>query len=117
MTDAVSVKGMWEGAYQYSSSSDVGDFPFKARLTENDGKVSGLVVEEDLNQGTGTIRAQIEGTIEGRVIRFTKTYIEASNTYARPVEYDCEVNTEGDRITGTWRLPDDGGTFSMRRVG
>ena len=117
MTERISIKGMWEGAYQYSSSSDVGDFPFKLRLTESDGKVTGLVVEEDLNQGRGTIRAEIEGTLQGRALQFTKRYVDAGETYGRPVEYRGEVGTGGDRITGTWQLPDDGGTFTMQRAG
>lgn len=116
MSEDLTIKGMWEGAYQYSSSSDVGDFPFKARFTESDGKISGLVVEEDLNQGKGTIRAETEGTINGRAIQFTKRYIQADETYGRPVEYAGELSADGSRITGTWRLPDDGGTFTMTRA-
>ncbi len=115
--DLSSIKGMWEGTYQYSSSSDVGEFPFRLRLTENEGHVSGLAVEEDINQGTGTIRAEIEGAIDGRAVRFTKRYVKAGDVYARPVEYEGQLNAEGDRISGVWRLPDDSGTFTMARAG
>lgn len=112
MSEEVSVRGLWDGAFQYSSSADIGDHPFKAKLVEKDGEISGLVVEEALSGGQ--VKAEIHGTLDGRTIMFRKTYLTQSTDYRSAVEYEGSVSADGKIISGTWKLPHDGGTFRMK---
>lgn len=115
MSDLVDIKGMWEGSYSYSSTVELGATDFKARLSVNDaGDVTGLVIEEDV-RGMGQIKAELSGTIEGRTIRLTKRYVDGGEEYNRLVEYEGTIAVDGQLIEGLWKLPDDSGTFSMRR--
>ena len=70
---------------------------------------------EDHLHKRGQIKAQIEGVFEEGTIRFTKQYIEASTEYSRPVRYEGKLSADGQSINGTWDLPDDSGTFIMKR--
>ncbi|MEL7198695.1 MAG: hypothetical protein AAGL10_10300 [Pseudomonadota bacterium] len=112
MGEAVKLKGMWNGSFRYSASDDLGGMRFKARLAVNDGKLTGLIVEGSTISGD-QIRAEIAGVFDGQLVRFTKRYIDADIAYARPVEYEGTVSSDGRTIKGTWTLPDDSGTFEM----
>jgi len=108
------LKGLWSGYYRYSSSSDVGDTPFKARLSVSDGKLTGMIVENHHTTGRA-MKSEIEGDAVDRTLRFTKRYVDGGSEYGRPVEYVGELSADGSNISGTWTLPDDAGTFSMDR--
>lgn len=114
MQEANDVKGMWEGSFQYSSSLDVGEFHFKARLTSKDGAVSGIIIEDHMT-ASGDVKSKVEGVVEGNALRFTKQYLEASHEYKSAVEYEGELSASGNVISGTWKLPHDSGTFTMKR--
>ena len=114
MPDPIDIRGLWEGAFQYTSSADAGDFPFKAKIIQKDGAISGLIMEDNVAHG-GTVKAEIEGTLSGQTVRFTKTYLHASEQYRNAVEYSGMINAEGSEISGIWKLPHDGGTFVMAR--
>ncbi|APE26941.1 hypothetical protein [Aurantiacibacter gangjinensis] len=114
MSDQSSIKGLWTGSFQYFSSPDAGDHPFKAKIFERDGVLSGMVIEEH-EMALQSVRAEIKGSREGRRITFTKTYLESSEIYKSAVEYAGEIAADGDTITGTWKLPHDGGPFTMTR--
>lgn len=116
MADAIDIRGLWEGAFQYTSSADAGDFPFKAKFIQKDGAISGLIMEDNVAHG-GMVKAEIEGTLSGQSLRFTKSYLHASDQYKNAVEYEGTVNADGSEISGTWKLPHDGGTFAMSRKG
>ncbi|MBH5323223.1 hypothetical protein [Aurantiacibacter sediminis] len=113
MSERAEIRGLWNGSFQYSSSADVGDFPFKAKIVEKDGDVSGLIIEDSLSGGT--VKAEIKGRLDGRAISFTKTYLTEKDHYAHAVQYEGQISADGTAISGTWRLPHDGGTFSMIR--
>ncbi len=115
MRDAIDIKGLWNGSYRYSASEEIGATPFKARLAYSDGVLSGVILEVHLHKDSD-IRAKIEGIFDGKRVQFTKQYLEAGLEYQRAVEYQGEVDEDGCMITGTWSLPDDSGTFEMRRA-
>ncbi len=114
MTDASDLKGLWQGSYSYSSSAEIGETPFKARLGGKDDALTGLITEKHLHND-GQIKAQIEGSFDGETLRFTKQYIASGTAYSRPVQYEGMLSADGRTISGTWVLPDDGGVFVMRR--
>jgi len=114
MGDAADLKGLWQGSYSYSSSAEIGETQFKARLGGKDGALTGLMTESHLHK-EGQIKAQIEGVFERGIIRFTKQYVEAGTEYSRPVQYEGALSADGQSISGTWVLPDDSGTFVMHR--
>lgn len=116
MSDTANLGGNWEGAYQYSSAPDAGDFPFKARLLVKDDALTGIIVEENLRL-QGRSQADLTGTLAGRTVAFTKSYRDTSGGYSNPVEYRGELSADGQTISGTWTLPHDSGTFTMTRAG
>ncbi|WP_271077220.1 hypothetical protein [Aurantiacibacter sp. MUD61] len=113
MPETAEIRGLWNGSFQYSSSADVGDFPFRAKIVEKDGEVSGLIIEDSLSGGT--VKAEIKGRLDGRAITFTKTYLTDKEHYTASVEYAGQVSADGNAMSGTWKLPHDGGTFRMTR--
>jgi len=115
MTDTLDINGMWEGSFEYSSSLDVGEFRFKARLKNSDGTISGIILEDHLS-GSGQVKSTVEGECDGKAIRFTKQYLESSSEYKSQVEYEGQLSASGDVISGTWKLPHDSGTFSMTKA-
>ena len=115
MTNSIDLKGMWEGSFNYTSSLDAGETQFKARMSDKDGEISGLVIEAHVNEN-GEARAEIKGRHDGAAITFTKTYVNQGSEYAAPVEYEGAIEPSGNLISGTWTLPQYSGGFSMRRV-
>ncbi len=114
MADADSLKGMWNGSFRYSATAEIGETEFKARFTISNGAVTGLIVEDHVVR-QGQVKAEIEGTFDGRILHFTKRYIDDGNEYTRPVKYEGTMAADGQSIEGTWTLPDDSGTFVMTR--
>lgn len=114
MDETVSIKGLWEGHFEYFSSPDTGSHPFKAKIFDKDGEISGLVIEEH-SLSFEQVRSQISGKREGRSVTFTKQYLEADEMHKAIIEYAGEVSQDGSQITGTWKLPHDGGPFTMTR--
>ncbi|WP_379552049.1 hypothetical protein ACRAQ7_07920 [Erythrobacter sp. W53] len=115
MTESPDINGTWEGSFEYSSSLDVGEFPFKARLKNSDGTISGIILEDHVS-GSGQVKSTVEGQCNGREMRFTKQYLDSSEEYKTLVQYEGEISASGDVISGKWILPHDSGTFSMAKV-
>ena len=114
MSDPESLTGLWEGAYAFSTA-ELGECPFKVRMREEDGTLRGMVVEQHTEKDE-QVRAEFEGTREGHAIEWVKAYVNNAPPYHRTVRYTGELNLAGDRLNGAWHLPDDSGTFHMRRV-
>lgn len=115
MSDVMSVKGNWVGTYRYSSSPDAGDFHFKARITQKGDVLTGVILEENLH-GRGRTQADIAGKVDGRSMQFSKDYRKTGEEYRFTVDYSGDISRDGMRVSGTWKLPHDSGTFSMVRV-
>ena len=114
MSKREALTGRWEGSFRYSAAPENGDFPFKARLSEKGGVLTGLTVEE-LPSDMGLIKADITGSVAGDIVTFEKTYIGLIEQEGIVILYEGNLSAAGDRITGTWTRPDDRGTFAMER--
>ena len=114
MVNTRDIKGMWQGHYSYSASAEIGEIPFKARLSVADGVLTGLIIEGHNVTGL-PVKAEAEGTFDGTTARWVKRYTDTSGGYTRPVEYVGMLSADGTTLSGTWTLPDDSGTFSMTR--
>ncbi|WP_299193779.1 hypothetical protein [uncultured Erythrobacter sp.] len=112
MSDTLTLKGLWSGSFRYDASDDLGGYPFKAKMVARQGALSGLVIEPHL-LGTGEVKADIEGVIEGSELRFEKRYRSDLEDYGRVVHYEGHIAPDGRRITGTWRHSENRGIFEM----
>ncbi len=112
MVQASDLNGLWNGQFSYFASEDIGHWPFKARLVGKEGRLSGVVIEPHVN-GTGEVKADLEGTFEGSKVSFVKRYQSTSDEYARAVSYEGQVSADGKTIAGTWTHSDSSGPFEM----
>lgn len=112
MTD---LSGTWQGSFAYRMIYQ--DTPFTARIVCREGMVSGTITETRQTEFGFTpdrMEAEIAGTLEGRRVRFTKTYQPAVGLY-RTIDYEGALSGDGGAISGTWRTALWSGTFSMQR--
>ena len=113
---AEDLTGEWTGIFNYPYR-----FPstqFQASLRDHGGLISGVTIEPDLEpQGDGgTLHAVLEGSREGSLVRFTKTYDDLRHA-ADVIHYEGQVDQSGDEIAGHWTIPGMwSGTFLMIRA-
>ncbi|MFV0624210.1 hypothetical protein ACBY01_09395 [Sphingomonas sp. ac-8] len=110
----LALSGVWLGIFNYPE--DLPAASFRATVTDSDGRLGGTIEEIDTIEVVGRhLRAAIDGTRDGRSVRFTKFYAPASDSYDI-VEYRGQVNAEGDEIVGEWQVPGAwNGSFIMTR--
>lgn len=114
MSDTVNISGNWHGNYRYSASPDAGDFRFQARFSQKEGVLTGVIMEENPLH-IGRAQADIKGSVNGQTVHFIKTYRNCGETYRFAIDYRGHVSDDATRISGTWELPHDSGTFDMTR--
>ncbi|MCA0425159.1 MAG: hypothetical protein LCH61_17890 [Proteobacteria bacterium] len=107
-----SLTGVWHGLYSYP----VAWMPpahFTATMIDSGGVLSGTTHEET---GRGVMRALVEGSLEGGVVRFVKVYSPASEEF-QDVIYTGTLSADRTEIEGEWTVPDVwSGTFLMIRT-
>ncbi len=113
--NAGALNGVWQGKFSYFASEDIGEWSFKARIAMTGNQLSGIVVELHAH-GTGDVRAQITGAIDGQKVTFSKHYLENSEVYDREVFYEGRLSDDRKIIAGTWRHADNSGPFEMELV-
>ncbi|GAA0458496.1 MULTISPECIES: hypothetical protein [Sphingomonas] len=113
MSDA-DLSGVWLGIFNYPE--DLPATSFRATLTDTGGRLGGTIEEIDAVILVGRhLTSALDGTRDGRAVRFTKFYAPVSEDYD-VVEYRGTVNAEGDEITGHWQVHGAwGGSFIMTR--
>ena len=119
MSGADDLSGGWDGIYNYPHSRR--PTAFTATLRD----VAGVIVGETSEPATlpgeqgSTLHALLEGSREGSMVRFAKTYDEPGHARRKAVLYSGIVNGDGTEITGRWEIPGNwSGTFIMvRQVG
>ena len=89
-------------------------------MVEADGDVFGFIKEANTfgKEGVPWLHAVIKGRFDKdtRELRFTKTY-DGSAEVVHGVQYRGTINTDGDKIRGTWEIPGDwGADFSLQRT-
>lgn len=109
-----SLTGSWSGAFRYPGDA----FPetvFNAQIEESNGAFVGAIQEPNLTRaGPSVLRADIEGTRNGRTITFTKFYDEQA-AFKLAIRYEGEADDALTRIDGRWINPSWSGPFFMVR--
>jgi hypothetical protein len=117
LTDSANdLTGDWTGIFNYPYR--LPPTQFEAALRDHGGLISGVTTEPDLMPGGdgSTLQALIEGTREGSLVRFTKTYDDLQLA-PDVVHYEGQVDPAGDEIAGHWTIPGEwSGTFLMIRA-
>lgn len=105
--------GAWRGTYAYSDGRP--GVPFDWVLTESDGTLSGISVEDNtFDARGGTQSAMLAGTRRGDAFRLTKTYDGRAGA-SHGVVYEGRI--EGEVVRGTWHIasePRVNGPFTLQ---
>jgi hypothetical protein len=112
---ASDLSGDWQGIYNYPDGSPpVG---FEAAIRETGGALVGTIREVDdfIDPDGLALEATIDGSREGRRVRFTKFY-DAGHEGFDLVLYEGDVSDDGREIDGQWHIPGAwSGSFIMVR--
>jgi hypothetical protein len=108
------ISGLWMGSFSYPS--ELGPTtPFLARIVDEDGRLSGDIVEPNTVGATSEqLQSFLSGTRQGASIDFVKAY-DGSSDAAHAVDYVGRMSGDGMSITGVWSLADLDGPFEMFR--
>jgi hypothetical protein len=111
-TSNAGLSGQWQGSYGYTDSRPAVSFIMEATFT--DGGLSGSISEPNTfgTPGVAFLHAYVQGSIDGDVIQFTKTY-DGTGGQNHSVQYNGVIDRSNHRITGTWRIQGSGGQFTM----
>ncbi len=111
--------GFWTGYYAYDLTDDA--IMFTAWLSEESGRVTGSVLEENfsIDQAIDEYEADILGERHGLDVRFTKLAIVQPPEISSPLRYHGDVDADCCVISGVWFFDDPSdwtGTFMMTRI-
>jgi hypothetical protein len=106
------LSGVWEGAYSYTDNRAPVPFIFEASVSG--GQISGTISEPSTfgTAGVEFLHANVVGTIDGDVVRFTKTY-DGIGGQTQSVQYQGVIDRSTQRVTGVWTLTGSTGQFAM----
>lgn len=113
------LSGLWTGFYAYDLTDDA--VPFTAWLSEEDGSITGSVLEEDITSGelSGECESEIIGERRGLDVRFTKIETAGIDGTLRLLRYQGDTDPDCCVISGVWFFDDpadNSGTFMMTRI-
>ena len=111
---AFDLTGHWDGTYAYPRQL-ADPVPFEAVLDHDGPGLSGVITEPNSFSGEdlALLSAVVRGTVQGREVRFDKTYDGRGAIHA--VAYEGRVTEEATRIAGRWHVAGLTGAFEMRR--
>jgi hypothetical protein len=103
----------WVGAYGYEDGRD--PVYFNMSITKNGKVLTGHIVETQTfgsKSADNTLRANVIGSVDGRVVTFTKTY-DGTGGQRHSVTYRGTLVNEGESsfMFGTWHLGSDVGSW------
>ena len=106
------LSGVWQGSYGYTDSRAPVSFILEATVADD--RLSGTISEPNTfgTPGVAFLHAYVQGSIDGDVVQFTKTY-DGTGGQSHSVQYNGVVDRSNRQITGTWRLQGSGGQFTM----
>ena len=106
------ITGEWSGIYSYPRLYPPNSF--EASIRDAGGIITGVIRQPgEFFEQAGSQHAVIEGSREGRLVRWVKMYDDL--TRATP-HYQGTIQADGDEIEGTWHIPGNwSGTFLMIR--
>jgi len=113
------LSGLWTGFYAYDLTDDA--VPFTAWLSEDEGTITGSVLEEDITspEPDGECTSEIIGERHGLDVRFTKIETAGPDGSLRLLRYQGDTDPECCVISGVWFFDDpseSSGTFMMTRI-
>lgn len=109
---AADIPTQWQGSYAYDDGRPA--VPFTATIIVNGGVVSGRITEP-ATFGDGTspqLYANLSGSSDGYSISFIKTY-DGHGGQTHSVAYSGTISGDGRSMSGTWRLSNLSGTWSV----
>lgn len=114
--NSLDLTGTWDGIYFYKDMPEAGpDTPFFATIKETLGAFTGTVIEpHELSQVT--ITAAIMGHRSDLQVQFAKDYENPDEDYLATVQYSGTLSSDGELITGEWRIGHWSGLFEMTRT-
>lgn len=99
--------GSWYGNYYYSSGTVA--YAFEAVLLENDGALTGNILDA-MQLGEATVT----GHFAQSKVEFTKVYYKGTHA---PVQYEGTLSEDGKSLCGTWSIvPMSRGTWIAWRI-
>lgn len=113
------LSGLWTGFYAYDLTDDA--VMFTAWMREENGKVTGTILEENLVDGAdlAEYEARITGFRQGLDVQFTKIAIDDETGEPFMLRYHGDVDADCCLISGVWFFDDPSdwtGTFMMTRI-
>ena len=113
------LSGLWTGFYAYDLTDDA--VMFTAWIREENGKVTGSILEENLVDGADLeeYEARITGFRQGLDVQFTKIAIDDETGERFMLRYHGDVDADCCLISGVWFFDDPSdwtGTFMMTRI-
>ena len=118
LSQAADLNGMWVGYYAYDAGGPTTPVPCSMVLHhELDDEISGASVEpqtfgDSIEPG---MPADIAGYLKGNTLDFEKYYFHDDED-AEGVRYVLTVSSDGNSLTGRWKIGDTMGTAYFRRV-
>lgn len=97
------LNGMWLGTYWQQKQP----VRFEMTLVQGDNTLSGRVLDDNYLG-----EASLVGTVSGRSIRFTKTYLTSSR---HSVHYTGTISEDGNRMQGQWKINLISGEWEAQR--
>lgn len=113
------LSGLWTGYYAYDLTDDA--VMFTAWLREEDGQITGSILEENLSAETldTEYEAEILGFRQGLDVRFTKVALDEDTGETLLLRYHGDSDADCCMISGVWFFDDPSdwtGTFMMTRI-
>lgn len=114
--DLIVGDSQWSGSYRYGNNQSV-NFSLRLSVSSN-GSLSGRTQEPNTfgNKSAASLFANVQGSVQGSGIRFTKTY-DGTGGVNHSVSYSGTLGSDGKSMNGTWRIGNDNsGSFSATLV-
>ncbi|WP_300378660.1 hypothetical protein [Henriciella sp.] len=113
------LSGLWTGYYAYDLTDDA--VMFTAWLKEENGRVIGSILEENLSADgpDAEYEARVTGFRHGLDVRFTKIALDEDTGEPLLLRYHGDTDAECCLISGVWFFDDPSdwtGTFMMTRI-
>lgn len=107
--------GTWEGNYRYDGDPGKGATRFILTAVVNGTQLSGKISEPNTfgNESANFLGANIDGSIEGTLVRFSKRY-DGTGGQSHSVQYEGILDRASGTVRGQWAIGRRTGSFEMR---
>ena len=97
------LSGIWKGTYNYRDGAGLKEVPFEIQLAQRGQSLVGRITEPNTFNRSSTPRlfANLVGIIDGRRLRFIKTY-DGTGGESHSVYYEGELNDDASVVSGIW---------------